>query len=86
MADLINAFGGLAGLAALITAFAGFRNVKRDTAQIAAGPDSLTSKLDDLARQVDHLIRSSSTTHDLLSKRLDGHDRELRDIHRRRRD
>ncbi|MDV6238659.1 hypothetical protein HMPREF3167_02470 [Trueperella sp. HMSC08B05] len=85
MAELINAFGGLAGLAALVTAFAGFRNVKRDTVQISAGPGSLTHKIDELARQVDHLTRASATTHDLLSKRLDGHDREFRDLRRRRR-
>ncbi|WP_460998722.1 hypothetical protein [Trueperella pyogenes] len=85
MAEVINALGGLAGLAALLTAFAGFRNVKRDTAKIAAAPDSLADKIDSLAERVEYLAKSSVTTHELLARRLDGHDREFREMKKRQR-
>lgn len=84
MAEVINALGGFAGLAALLTAFAGFRNVKRDTAKIAAAPDSLSGKIDSLVEQVGHLAKSSQTTHELLARRLDGHDREFREMKKQR--
>lgn len=84
MAEVINALGGFAGLAALLTAFAGFLNVKRDTKRIAAAPDSLADKLDSLSEQFEHLAKSSQTTHELLARRLDGHDREFREMKKRR--
>lgn len=84
MVETINALGGLAGLAALITAFAGFRNVKRDTQAIRAAPDNLSEKLDNIAEQVRQLSASSTTMHEQFARRLDGHDREIRDMRRGR--
>ncbi|WP_461004434.1 hypothetical protein [Trueperella pyogenes] len=81
MSDLVNAMGGLAGLAALITAIAGLRGIKKDTQALQrGGHDSVPDALAEISERVRSLSRSSEITHELLSDRLDGHDREIKEL------
>ena len=90
--------GGLAGVAALITAVGGvlaqarnIRRVREDTRELR--PDhgsSLADRVHAMDEKIDLVVRgqqvisdSADQVHDLLSSRLRMHDIELRDIKKR---
>ena len=99
--DSLASLGGLAGVAALITAAAtavaqlrGLRRVQDDTKELK--PDHGSSVADQIAHQgekIDLILKmqsqtaeSADRTHELISDRMHMHDIELRDLKKELRD
>lgn len=81
MSEFVTALGGLTGLAALITALAGIHGIRKDTQALkSGGNDSLPDMLSEISERIRSLSRSSEITHELLSDRLDAHDREIKEL------